>query len=505
LVTTLNRWWRSRTARAPHDGADQDRAVRDRAPKDIEHPTARSAVQAVVRATPESLTLARRRAQPRIAYITRLTLTAVFAYLAAQQFAGNKGPVLAPLTALLVVQVSLTHTLRSAAQRVLSVVTGVLVAVGLSVVVGFTWWSLGILVAVALAVGLVLRLGDDLLEVPISAMLILSAVGSTTAATSRIIETFIGAAAGLIGGLVFTPVRLQPAEEAVDDLSGQLADLLDQIAADVEDGADANRSAERLNQARALGGEIERVDRALTESEDSLRLNPGARILPQAAIPLRTGLETLERAAVTVRVIARWAADASRPEADSPLRDPEIRTHLTEELRELAVAVGSVGDHVRAGIAAAVAGPDHREALRPTPLHPLRTRPTLAGGPAPEQIEQVEQVESDLDFSLSRAGELQDELGDLLRAEPAPALADWSMRGELLMLLDRLRSDLQEEHQARARQNWPGRGSARTRRPRWVPRPPSTRPRGRSKAKSRAHEHTGPQPRLHAKRGAWKA
>jgi len=472
----MNRWWRSHTA--------------------PEHANpARTAVQAVVHATPESLTLARRRAQPRIVYIARLTLTAVAAYLAAVQFAGNKGPVLAPLTALLVVQVSLTHTLRSAAQRVISVVAGVLVAVGLSVVVGFTWWSLGILIAVALTVGLMLRLGDDLLEVPITAMLILSAVGNASAASSRIIETFIGAAAGLIGGLVFTPVRLQPAEEAVDDLSGQLADLLDQIASDIEDGADAGRRDERLNQARAFGGEIGRVDRALTEAEGTLRVNPGARILPQATIPLRTGLETLERAAVTVRVIARWAADASRPEADSPLRDPEIRAHLTEVLRELAVAVGSVGDHVRAGIATAVAGPSTRDgAVRP---HTLLHRPPSAGTlPAAEK---VEKVESDLDYSLSRAGELQDELADLLRAGPAPALVDWSLRGELLMLLDRLRSDLQEEHQARARQNWPGRGSARTRRPRWVPRAPVTRPR------SRAGEHTGPQPRLRARRGAWKA
>ncbi len=476
-MTTMNRWWRSRTA-----------------PEHVN--PARTAVQAVVHATPESLTLARRRAQPRIVYIARLTLTAVAAYLAAIQFAGNKGPVLAPLTALLVVQVSLTHTLRSAAQRVVSVVAGVLVAVGLSVVVGFTWWSLGILIAVALTVGLMLRLGDDLLEVPITAMLILSAVGSASAASSRIIETFIGAAAGLIGGLVFTPVRLQPAEEAVDDLSGQLADLLDQIAGDIEDGADAGRCDERLNQARAFGGEIERVDRALTEAEGTLRVNPGARILPQATIPLRTGLETLERAAVTVRVIARWAADASRPEADSPLRDPEIRAHLSEVLRELAVAVGSVGDHVRAGIATAVAGPSTRDgAVR---AHPLLHRPPTAGTlPAAEK---VEKVESDLDYSLSRAGELQDELADLLRAAPAPALVDWSLRGELLMLLDRLRSDLQEEHQARARQNWPGRGSARTRRPRWVPRPPATRPRGRARASRRAHETTGPQPRLRTRR-----
>ena len=217
---------------------------------------------------------------------------------------------LAPLTALLVIQVSLTHTLRSAARRVLSVVTGVLVAIGLSAVVGFTWWSLGLVIVAALAVGLILRLGDDLLEVPISAMLILSAVGSTSAASSRIVETLIGAAAGLAGGLLFAPVRLQPAEEAIDDLSARLAGLLRQTAADISDGADPGRSAERLAQARTLGGEVQRVEIALTDSEESLRLNPRARILPQAAIPLRTGLETLEHVAMTVRTFTRWVAEA---------------------------------------------------------------------------------------------------------------------------------------------------------------------------------------------------
>ncbi len=432
----------------------------------------------MVRATPETLTLARRRAQPRAAYIARLALTAVFAYLLALQFAGNKGPVLAPLTALLVIQVSLTHTLRSAARRVLSVVTGVLVAIGLSVVVGFTWWSLGLVIVAALAVGLVLRLGDDLLEVPISAMLILSAVGSKSVASGRIVETLIGAAAGLAGGLLFAPVRLQPAEEAIDDLSARLAGLLRQTAADIADGADPGRSAERLAQARTLGGEVQRVESALTDSEESLRLNPRARILPQAAIPLRTGLETLEHTAMTIRAISRWVAEASRPGIDSPLRDPAIRDGLAEVLGELAASVEAIGDHVRAGIAAAVEGP---------------TRPPLrwpANAATPGHSDQ-DQVESDLDQSLGRAQLIQDELAGLLRAEPGPGqpdppggpagqpawpTPDWSMRGELLMLLDRLRYELQEEHRARVRESWPARGDARRRSPRWVPRHPGTPP-----------------------------
>ena len=42
---------------------------------------------------------------------------------------------------------------------------------------GFTWWSLGITIAAGLAVGYALHLGDAVLEVPISAMLILSNAG----------------------------------------------------------------------------------------------------------------------------------------------------------------------------------------------------------------------------------------------------------------------------------------------------------------------------------------
>ena len=184
---------------------------------------------------------------------------------------------------------------------------------------------------------------------------------------------------------------------------------------------------------------------------------------------------------MTVRAITRWVAEASRPGIDSPLRDPAIRDGLAEVLGELAASVEAIGDHVRAGIAAAVEGP-----ARP----PLRW-PASAATPAGHADQ--DQVESDLDQSLGRAQLIQDELAGLLRAEPGPGqpdppgdpagqpawpTSDWSMRGELLMLLDRLRYELQEEHRARVRESWPARGDARRRSPRWVPRHPGARPRG---------------------------
>src|SRR6202042_412652 len=148
-----------------------------------------AAARAVAQRTPVSLTVARQRAQPAAVTIVRLASTAVFAYLVALLLPVTSRPVLAPLTALLVAQVTLYQTVRSAVRRVVAVVTGVLLAVALAAWVGFTWWSLGLTIVVALAVGYALHLGDTVLEVPISAMLILSVGTTTAAATGRIIET----------------------------------------------------------------------------------------------------------------------------------------------------------------------------------------------------------------------------------------------------------------------------------------------------------------------------
>ncbi len=76
-------------------------------------------------------------------FISRLTATATFAYLLALVIpAGTSRPVLAPLTALLVLQASLYQTIRSAIRKVLSVTAGVLVAVGVAEFIGFSWWQL---------------------------------------------------------------------------------------------------------------------------------------------------------------------------------------------------------------------------------------------------------------------------------------------------------------------------------------------------------------------------
>jgi len=398
-----------------------------------------AAARTITERAPVTLTVARRRAQPTAATIIRLVTCAVFAYLVASLVPETSPPVLAPLTALLVLQVSIYRTLFSAVRRVAGVVTGVLIALELSRWVGFTWWSLGLTITLGLAVGYALRLREAVLEVPISAMLILS-VGSKTAATSRITETLIGAAAGLVAGFVLTAPQVEPAEEAIADLARTMADLLEGMAAGLNDGSVNDSARGWLERARALGNEIRRVDEALAQAEESTKLNPRSMRLPYSTVTLRQSVENLEHSAITVRVLARSLADTTRLAGDdNPFNDPNVRRGLADTLRELSAAV-------RAYSSLATESDAHRH----------------------------EVLKADLKRHLAAARDEQDRLSERLATAPAVRPVGWPLRGELISHLDRLRSELEAgtpDKRPRPRRNH----SWRPPRPSWQRVPPALR------------------------------
>ena len=399
------------------------------------------------------LMLVRRRAQPTMAYIARLTGTAVFAYLLALLLPGTARPVLAPLTALLVVQATLFQTIRSAIQRVAGVTAGVLTAVALAAYVPFSWWVLGLLIAGTLGLGMVLRLGDDMLEVPISAMLIFS-VDTHAAATSRITDTLVGAAAGLAAGLLFAPLRVQSAKGAVGDLTKLMSELLGAMSDGLTEVPSPRRAGEWLDRTRALRGEIERLDDALGQAEESVRLNPRRRLLlADPAAGLREGVDTLERAATDMRVLARSVSDSARIESeDSPIRDDETRAQLAAVLGELSAAVRAYGQVLEAGdpavISPAQTGEMPAVADDAAPAAPA-VAPVLSRIAVPAQRGDARRAAFApvaarlLRQHLAEAHRRQDELADLLRTDPVEQPEGWPLRGEILAHVDRLRSELE--------------------------------------------------------------
>lgn len=373
-----------------------------------DHPEQLGAVvQVATRQAPHTLTVVRHRAQPAAVTIVRLTLTALFAYVVALEITGTPRPVLAPLTALLVVQVSLYQTLTSALTKVTSVIIGVLLAILLADTLGFTWWTLTVLIAMALTIGYALRLGSNILEVPVSAMLIL-AVGKTSAADQRIIDTIIGAGAGLVAGFLLVSPQVQSAEDALQDHCDRMAGLLDRMVAGLCDGSVRNKAVNWLRQAQGLASEIGRVDEALRKAEESIRLNPRKAVMPLSTVSLREGVETIEHEAIALRVFARSLTDSSRLDApNNPMNEPEVRARLAAVLAELSAALRIYGGFVV----------KHEEGDH-------------------------EHLEAELDQHLRAAQERQNKLSEMLNSDPRAKPAGWPLRGEMISHLDRLRTQL---------------------------------------------------------------
>jgi hypothetical protein len=314
-----------------------------------------------------------------------MTGAAVAAYLVAVLALGGK-PLLAPLTALLVVQATPKSLLASGADRVLAVVAGVSLAVLFSAVVPLSWWSLGLVIGVSLLIGQALRLQANLLEVPISGMLVLGVRAAQTgdAAWDRIAETLIGASVGVIATLLLPPkVATESAAEAIQRFAHELASLLRRAADQVVDAeGEGDRIAENardwLDDARVITHAVPTVGAALIHAEEGRRLNVRALRAPNAAPGLRQGLEALEHSGVALRGMFRGIADVTNdPEWPDDESGIAAATDLVQVLRELAAGVEAFGELVRAeAVSRELSAPDRvtgvAEALQG--LHDARDR-----------------------------------------------------------------------------------------------------------------------------------
>ncbi len=328
----------------------------------------------------------------------RMTGATVAAYLVAELVGlHDPPPIIAALTALLVVQATLTSTLLNGVQRVGSVVAGVALAVAVVAVVGLTWWSLGALVAASIVVGQLLRLGPHLVEVPISAMLVLGvgSAGVESVGGGRVVETLIGAAVGMLVNLLFPPaVRTRYAGRAVHKFASEIAGLLDDAAATLSAGpVTAEESTRWLEDARRLNRHAPRVDRALAHAQESRRLNVRALRTPPIGPGMRQGLDALEHTSVSLRTLFRALDDATRERTgaeEDPAYAEAIRritasllSRMGNTVREfgglLLAEVGAGAGWERQRLAAALDALRSGRALVQDLLHDPRSRSGLWG------------------------------------------------------------------------------------------------------------------------------
>ncbi|MEU2832224.1 aromatic acid exporter family protein [Streptomyces lavendulae] len=345
---------------------------------------------------------------PVVVQSVRSTGAAVVSYVIALRLSDEPAPLTAPLTALLVVQVTLYSTLTTGVRRVNSVVAGVLVAIGFSALVGLTWWSLGLVILASLVVGHLVRVDEFVPEVAISAMLVLGVTRVADTAWDRVLETLIGAVVGLAFNLLFAPpVWVEPASRAIDDLAARMATLMTAMADGLTGHATVAGAVTQLHEARRLDNDIAGVDAALRQAEDSLRMNPRVREGLMFRLVLRTGLDTLEICAVVLRVSARALTDLAKAREDEPLFSPAVTLALRDLFGHMALAVHSFSRLITAQVTT-----------------------------------NAEEQEERLTRELGMARESRDLLASLLLEQLRTAPAQWQLHGALLADVDRVLDEL---------------------------------------------------------------
>jgi hypothetical protein len=351
-------------------------------------------------------TIDRRRARPRSILIARSGVAAALAYLVALHLQYSSAPILAPLTAVLVVQATLAATFLHAVQRLTSVAVGVLLGLTVSAAVGLTWWSLGALVAASLAAGKLLRLGANVVEVPVTAMLILGVHAQVSQVNARLGETLVGTLIGIAANLVLVPpVYLEPSVRAVRDFAAQVAEHLLMMSWGLRDGCDQERTAAWLAGARALDTGLEHARAVLEQGEQSARYNVRGRAVRPAWAELRESLEGKELVVLALRGVCRSLADRHRHGG-----------------------AGELDDAAREALAAT---------LEPASEAVLLVAPWLIDGPRDPA------ARPDLAKVLQRARCHREELRRALVADAVQAPQAWQANGNLLALLDQLLRELE--------------------------------------------------------------
>jgi hypothetical protein len=366
---------------------------------------------------------------PVVVWTSRLTTAAVVAYLLTLWITDGPIDLTGALTALLVVQASAYATLRMGLVRVGAVLTGVLVAVALSSWVGLTWWSLGAAIALALLIAAVLRLGEQALEAPISAMLILGMGGQEVAAETRVVTTLIGAGVGVAFNLLLPPpVPTRAAVGGVREVARQQAQCLRTAASSMSQRPIIRGEVGAwLNQARAVAEISEAASAAISTAADVRRFNPRAIGTPEVEPVLRAGLDALDRSLLAVRTLF------STMHQEAPEHQTPDDGYGDEVRPAFAVLLNNVADCIEAFGALVEAEAENAEA----------------------------EVERNLAESLDVASEARAILTELLLVDAREETSLWLLRGSILAAVDHVIGPLQLEDRARLRRQRRQRRSVR--------------------------------------------
>ncbi|WP_328314741.1 aromatic acid exporter family protein [Streptomyces sp. NBC_00442] len=227
---------------------------------------------------------------------------------------------LAPWTALFLVQSTVYRSLKTALQQFVVVVVGTLLATGAGALTGNTMFAMLIALPVTTLFGSYARFGTQGLNAPTAALFVLVyGTYSGFDILHRFLETLLGAAIGLtVNALVLPPVHSRSVRHLRGRLPDESAALLHTVADGLDDGDMAQDDAEAWHdRARRLTDRVTDLRTARRWSEESYRFNPGHRLRRSAPLPPAADWDyTWDRITNHLEAITRTLAETAAKQPD---------------------------------------------------------------------------------------------------------------------------------------------------------------------------------------------
>lgn len=340
--------------------------------------------------------------------LVKAAVAAVIAWQLAVRVLDSPAPFYAPLAALLVVDRTIVRSLWLSVERVVAVVVGMSMAWVVGTFVGVTWWSMVVVMLVAMLIGRWDRLGDHGIQVPTMVLLSLLTFqwDKVDFTYLTLVETLVGGIVGVaVNAVVLAPMHLTAPRRAVVELTERVHGLLEDMAEGLRDGWDGDRARDWHDRATRIGETVPEVLDAIRTGRESTRLNLRHRLRPA-----RIDWDGYERAVETVRRLQWPVAGLARTLLDAA----DDAENLPAPSARWLTRYATVLDHV--GAAGARFGVHHEDAER----------------------EVVEHLEA--------ATEVLDGLADDVRRTPPEDPEAWPAYGALLVEARRLVGELKADH-----------------------------------------------------------
>jgi uncharacterized membrane protein YgaE (UPF0421/DUF939 family) len=246
--------------------------------------------------------------------VVKSALAAGIAWFLISHFTNHSRPILAPLTALYAVQVTVAQSLAGSVQRILGLVAGLLVAFFVELWLGPNSLAIGLGVLIALTIGVRLRL-DTVAITQLATTAVVGIAGGNIDPhweylLHLAIDTGVGAAIGVtLNLLIAPPSHIDRAFVALNELSSEVGALYRDTAAALAQGLSGGITRDQLERARRSVGPVATAMAALARADESLRYTIVPEERRRALERARRMTRALEHAAIQGRIIHRSLND----------------------------------------------------------------------------------------------------------------------------------------------------------------------------------------------------